>query len=160
MTVITRKWLDALSYEYLPKDIKPLARVEQSTQESKATSQHPDGNLYVVYKIDGNSIGYGGSCGNSVKPIVSTPIMLQKLGLLWQTTNDLSYGTATYVTGPCVKAGALLVTGKYGLRAPESATFAQDGSRVMFHAYLGANITGGRGMWTGIPMFSGSTVTL
>lgn len=32
---------------------------------------------YVVYKIDGNSIGHGGACGNTVAPIVSTPIMLQ-----------------------------------------------------------------------------------
>lgn len=32
-----------------------------------------------MYKIDGNSIGNGGSCGNTVAPIVSTPIMLQQL---------------------------------------------------------------------------------
>lgn len=38
-----------------------------------------DGTHYVVYKIDGNSIGHGGSCGNSVDPIVPTPIMLQQL---------------------------------------------------------------------------------
>ena len=36
-----------------------------------------DGQRYVVYKVDGNSIGHGGSCGNMVEPIVSTPIMLQ-----------------------------------------------------------------------------------
>lgn len=35
--------------------------------------------IYVVYKIDGNSIGHGGSCGNTVAPIVPTPIMLQKM---------------------------------------------------------------------------------
>ncbi|KAK0735567.1 glycosyl hydrolase [Apiosordaria backusii] len=34
-------------------------------------------NRYVVYKVDGNSIGNGGSCGNTVAPQVSTPIILQ-----------------------------------------------------------------------------------
>jgi len=38
-----------------------------------------DGTHYVVYKVDGNSIGHGGNCGNSVAPIVPTPLMLQKL---------------------------------------------------------------------------------
>jgi len=38
-----------------------------------------DGTHYVVYKVDGNSIGNGGSCGNSVPPIVPTPLMLQQL---------------------------------------------------------------------------------
>jgi len=38
-----------------------------------------DGTYYVVYKVDGNSIGHGGLCGNSVAPIVSTPIQLLKL---------------------------------------------------------------------------------
>lgn len=37
------------------------------------------GRRYVVYKIDGNSIGHGGSCGNGVLPLVGTPIMLQEL---------------------------------------------------------------------------------
>ena len=36
---------------------------------------------WVVYKVDGNSIGHGGSCGNTVDPIVSTPIMLQQVQL-------------------------------------------------------------------------------
>ena len=35
---------------------------------------------YVVYKTDGNSIGHGGECGNSVAPIVPTPILLQEVG--------------------------------------------------------------------------------
>jgi beta-xylosidase len=38
-----------------------------------------DGAHYVVYKIDGNSIGNGGVCGNTVAPIVPTPLMLQQL---------------------------------------------------------------------------------
>lgn len=38
-----------------------------------------DGTLYVTYKADGNSVGNGGKCNNSKKPLVSVPIMLQKL---------------------------------------------------------------------------------
>lgn len=38
-----------------------------------------DGSRYVVYKIDGNSLGNGGSCDNSVAPIASTPIMIQQV---------------------------------------------------------------------------------
>lgn len=41
--------------------------------------QDADGSYYVVYKVDGNSIGHGGSCGNTVAPIVSTPIQLLRL---------------------------------------------------------------------------------
>lgn len=37
------------------------------------------GNRWVVYKVDGNSIGNGGECNNGVAPIVSTPIMLQQV---------------------------------------------------------------------------------
>ncbi|KAI1138646.1 glycoside hydrolase family 43 protein [Hypoxylon sp. FL0543] len=42
--------------------------------------QDVDGKRYVLYKIDGNSVGHGGSCSNTVRPIVSTPIMLQEVG--------------------------------------------------------------------------------
>ncbi|OCT50754.1 glycosyl hydrolase family 43 protein [Cladophialophora carrionii] len=37
------------------------------------------GKRYVVYKVDGNSIGHGGACGNTVAPIVPTPLMLQEV---------------------------------------------------------------------------------
>jgi beta-xylosidase len=38
-----------------------------------------DGTHYVIYKVDGNSVGHGGSCGNTVAPIIPTPLMLQQL---------------------------------------------------------------------------------
>lgn len=38
-----------------------------------------DGTRYVVYKIDGNSIGNGGDCNNGIPPLKPTPIMLQKV---------------------------------------------------------------------------------
>jgi Glycosyl hydrolases family 43 len=46
----------------------------------------PDGFLdgstnrrYVSYKVDGNSIGNGGTCSNAIAPIKPTPIMLQEV---------------------------------------------------------------------------------
>ncbi|KAI1847136.1 hypothetical protein JX265_011812 [Neoarthrinium moseri] len=41
--------------------------------------QDEDGKRYVVYKIDGNSIGHGGSCNNGVAPFIATPILLQEV---------------------------------------------------------------------------------
>lgn len=38
-----------------------------------------DGTPYVIYKVDGNSIGHGGVCLNTADPIVPTPLMLQQL---------------------------------------------------------------------------------
>lgn len=35
-----------------------------------------DGSRYVVYKVDGNSVGSGGSCNNGNAPQRATPIML------------------------------------------------------------------------------------
>ncbi|KAF8079291.1 glycosyl hydrolase [Lyophyllum atratum] len=168
---------------------------------------HPDGSLYVVYKIDGNNRGSGGSCNNGNPPIKSTPIMLQKVaadgftkignevqildrddgdgplveapslihvngvwflffssGCFAETTYDLSYAYAHSVAGPYTKAqgpiAPLLVTGKDGLKAPGSACAARDGSKIVFHGWLGNSIDGGRGMWTGIPTISGTTITL
>ena len=37
------------------------------------------GKRYIIYKIDGNSLGNGGSCSNDVFPIISTPLMLQEV---------------------------------------------------------------------------------
>jgi beta-xylosidase len=62
-----------------------------------------DGTRWITYKIDGNAIGHGGECGNTVAPIVATPLMLQqvaqdsrtKIGspvqILTNTVNDGAY---------------------------------------------------------------------
>lgn len=38
-----------------------------------------DGTIYVAYKVDGNNYGHGGIYGNTVPPLVDTPILLQRL---------------------------------------------------------------------------------
>jgi beta-xylosidase len=37
------------------------------------------GKRYVVYKVDGNSLGHGGACKNGVQPLLPTPIHLQEV---------------------------------------------------------------------------------
>ena len=37
------------------------------------------GKRYLLYKVDGNSLGGGGSCRNTVPPVRNTPIMLQEV---------------------------------------------------------------------------------
>ncbi|KAF4556819.1 Hypothetical protein D9617_1g087010 [Elsinoe fawcettii] len=39
-----------------------------------------DGTRYVTWKIDGNALGNGGACLNSVPPLVNTPIVVQQVG--------------------------------------------------------------------------------
>jgi beta-xylosidase len=193
---------------YTPQSTAWVCHAELGGAIDPAGHHHPDGtSLYVVYKVDGNNNGHGGSCNNGVPPIQSTPIMLQRVaadgftkigsevqildrddgdgplieapslinvggvfflffssGCFADTSYDISYATADVVTGPYTKARApnapLLVTGDYGLKAPGSGCFAKDGSKAAFHAFLGADINSGRGMWTGVPSFSGKTVSI
>lgn len=49
------------------------------TIDSSGFLDESDGSRWVVYKIDGNSIGNGGSCDNTVAPIKATPLMLQRV---------------------------------------------------------------------------------
>ncbi|KAH8925872.1 glycoside hydrolase family 43 protein [Atractiella rhizophila] len=193
---------------YTPQSQPWVCHETQGGSIDAAFHHHPDGTKWVVYKIDGNSLGNGGTCNNGVPPYKSTPLMLQQVsaadgftkiggetqvldrddgdgplieapslihvngvwflffssGCYAETTYDLSYAYATNVKGPYTKKRApvapTLVTGDYGLKAPGSACFAKDGSKVVFHAFLGNDINSGRGMWTGIPTFSGTDVTL
>jgi len=49
------------------------------------------GQRYVSYKVDGNSIGHGGICGNTVAPIVPTPILLQAVAADGVTPQGTTY---------------------------------------------------------------------
>ncbi|EEY14086.1 glycosyl hydrolase family 43 protein [Verticillium alfalfae VaMs.102] len=64
------------------------------------------GRRYVVYKVDGNHDGNGGDCGNSVDPVVSTPIMLQEVGPdgFTKIGNPVQILDRTEADGPLVEA--------------------------------------------------------
>ncbi|KAI1075624.1 glycoside hydrolase family 43 protein [Whalleya microplaca] len=74
--------------------------------------QDADGKQYVVYKVDGNSLGHGGSCKNDKAPIVPTPILMQEVG----SDGVTKIGNATQIfdrteqDGPLVEAPSLLRT--------------------------------------------------
>jgi len=89
-----------------------------------------DGSHYITYKIDGNALGNGGACGNTVDPIKSTPIMLQQVA----SDGCTKIGVATEILtngqydGPLVEAPSMMRTG--------------DGTYVLFFSsqcYIDAN---------------------
>jgi beta-xylosidase len=77
------------------------------------------GRRFVVYKIDGNSIGNGGNCNNGVNPIVATPIMLQEVGPdgITRIGQAIQILDRTDADGPLVEAPNLIKTkeGSYAL---------------------------------------------
>ncbi|KAH8173988.1 glycosyl hydrolases family 43 domain-containing protein [Sarocladium implicatum] len=78
------------------------------------------GKRYVMYKVDGNAIGNGGTCGNTVEPIVDTPILLQQVSPIDGST---PIGRPTWILnvdpeldGPLVEAPNIVyVAGTYVL---------------------------------------------
>lgn len=94
-----------------------------------------DGTRYVTYKVDGNSKGNGGSCDNTVPPIKSTPIMLQKVA----GDGITKIGAATQILdridsdGPLVEAPNIIKSsnGKYVLFY-SSHCFTSTGYNVLY----------------------------
>ncbi len=72
------------------------------------------GSMYVAYKVDGNSIGHGGACSNTVAPIVATPIILQEISADDGVTligNGIAILTNGPDDGPMVEAPSLFYDG-------------------------------------------------
>lgn len=69
-----------------------------------------DGTIYVAYKVDGNSHGHGGICGNTVPPLVDTPILLQRLAedAITPVGPPVDIMDRTRDDGPLVEAPALV----------------------------------------------------
>ncbi|KAI9697707.1 MAG: hypothetical protein M1820_007694 [Bogoriella megaspora] len=65
---------------YMPNGNGPLeCAMDMGGAIDPSGFRDTDGTRYLTYKIDGNSIGHGGSCNNGIPPIIETPIMLQQL---------------------------------------------------------------------------------
>ena len=65
---------------YVDRSSAPwICPLEKAGAIDPAGYQNRDGTRWIVYKIDGNAIGHGGECGNTKKPIIPTPIMLQQV---------------------------------------------------------------------------------
>ncbi|KAB8343202.1 hypothetical protein FH972_022792 [Carpinus fangiana] len=72
--------------------------------------------VYLAYKVDGNSVGHGGECGNTVAPLVPTPIMLQRMADDGVSPDPAHPATQildrTEVDGPLIEAPSLVKVGK------------------------------------------------
>ncbi|KXT08293.1 hypothetical protein AC579_6683 [Pseudocercospora musae] len=62
---------------YIPTSSEPLFCPLAQGGAIDAAGYNDNGQRYVVYKVDGNSLGHGGPCGNTVAPLVPTPLILQ-----------------------------------------------------------------------------------
>jgi beta-xylosidase len=77
-----------------------------------------NGTHYVVYKVDGSSIGNGSGCGNAVAPVVPTPLMLQQLASDGVTPvgDPIELLDRSDADGPLIEApNLILVNGVYFL---------------------------------------------
>ncbi|KAL1301639.1 hypothetical protein AAFC00_005862 [Neodothiora populina] len=71
-----------------------------------------DGTMYIAWKIDGNNAGHGGICGNTVPPLVDTPIRISRLKADGVTLDGepISIMDREKGDGPLVEAPSLIRT--------------------------------------------------
>ncbi|KAF2085715.1 glycoside hydrolase family 43 protein [Saccharata proteae CBS 121410] len=108
---------DSVTGPYSAQDSAWACPLDQGGAIDPSSFRDVDGSRYVTYKVDGNSNGHGGVCNNGVDPIVSTPIMQQKV----QGDGITPIGNAYEVLdrddgdGPLVEAPSIMRTsdGRY-----------------------------------------------
>ncbi|MDI1491487.1 MAG: hypothetical protein OHK93_002696 [Ramalina farinacea] len=94
---------------YTPSDTPFACPLDQGGAIDAAGFRDSDGTRYVVYKIDANSLGGGGICGNGDESH-DTPLTLQQVGAdgvtpVGSATTILSRGPAD---GPLIEAPSLV----------------------------------------------------
>ncbi|KAK0776769.1 hypothetical protein LTR59_014100 [Friedmanniomyces endolithicus] len=95
-----------------------------------------NGQRYVVYKVDGNSIGHGGACNNAIAPFVSTPIILQPVaadGITFNGAATTLLDNAGASDQGVVEAPALMMSGSTYVLFFSSNCFA-DGHYTLSYA--------------------------
>ncbi|KAJ5511298.1 Glycoside hydrolase family 43 [Penicillium expansum] len=100
---------------YVPSNTPLSCRLDQGGSIDPSGFKDKDGSRYVVFKVDGNSVGHGGDCNNGIEPLVSTPILLQKVGAdgvtpIGDAVQILDRNTADG-DGPLVEAPNLILHG-------------------------------------------------
>lgn len=91
--------------------------------------------MYVVYKVDGNAIGRGGACGNTVAPIVPTPIILQEVSAIDGVTligEGIQLLTNTAEDGPKVEAPTMFYDGSQWVLFYNSGCFVDTSYRIRY----------------------------
>ncbi|CAL5867202.1 uncharacterized protein PFLUO_LOCUS1415 [Penicillium psychrofluorescens] len=104
---------DAPAGPYVPSDTPLSCRLDQGGSIDPSGFLDSTGTRYVVFKVDGNSIGHGGDCNNMVDPIVPTPIMLQEVAADGVTPvgDAVQILDRTADDGPLVEAPNLILQG-------------------------------------------------
>ncbi|GKZ79707.1 hypothetical protein AnigIFM56816_003913 [Aspergillus niger] len=98
---------------YIPNPAPLSCRLDQGGSIDASGFLDKDGSRYVVFKVDGNSIGNGGDCNNGIAPLKPTPILLQKV----DTDGFTPVGDAVQILdrddsdGPLVEAPNLILHG-------------------------------------------------
>ncbi|KAL2817311.1 glycoside hydrolase family 43 protein [Aspergillus granulosus] len=105
---------------YIPNDEPLSCRLDRGGSIDPAGFRDTDGSRYVLFKLDGNSIGNGGDCNNGNPPILDTPIMLQPVEedgfTLRGDAIEILHRSTEDGDGPLVEAPSMvLVDGVYYL---------------------------------------------
>ncbi|KAJ5971479.1 Glycoside hydrolase family 43 [Penicillium vulpinum] len=100
---------------YVPSNTPLSCRLDRGGSIDPAGFKDKDGSRYVVFKVDGNSVGHGGDCNNGIEPLVSTPVLLQKVAAdgvtpIGDAVQILDRNTADN-DGPLVEAPNLILHG-------------------------------------------------
>ncbi|KKZ65766.1 hypothetical protein EMCG_08415 [[Emmonsia] crescens] len=71
-----------------------------------------DASRWLVYKVDGNNIGNGGDCGNSIPPLAPTPIYLQKVAgdAVTKIGDPITILDRDESDGPLIEAPSLILS--------------------------------------------------
>ncbi|EGP83272.1 unnamed protein product [Zymoseptoria tritici ST99CH_3D1] len=64
---------------YVPANTSFACAPEQGGTIDAEVIKDADGTIWSMWKVNGNSIGSGGECGNAIPPLRPTPIMLQRM---------------------------------------------------------------------------------
>ena len=120
----------------------------------------PMGTATPILQSVGGSADYGTVEAPSLilNPSNKGYVLFYSSGFYMNSTYTVSYATASKVTGPYVKQGALLKTGSDSgeLFAPGGMDVIRNGSLMVFHA----GHVGSRYMWTAALSYSGTTVAV
>jgi beta-xylosidase len=95
---------------YLPLNSSITCPVKEGGAIDPTPFIDTDGSLYLAYKVDGNNIGHGGACKNTVHPLEATPIKLQKMmaDAVTPDGQDITILDRTEEDGPLVEAPVIV----------------------------------------------------
>ncbi|KJX92275.1 hypothetical protein TI39_contig5878g00008 [Zymoseptoria brevis] len=110
---------------YVPANTSLACAPEQGGTIDAEVIKDADGTIWSMWKVNGNSIGSGGECGNTIPPLRPTPIMLQKMLSDGMTPNGapIHILDRTASDGPLVEAPKIIRVDHASGRNESDATY-------------------------------------